>query len=133
MTRLCGLSILEHRRDGAAHLDVLLHQGKLCQTFSLHPIHRSLHAAVGPQWSWYINKAHRRFYMNYTGPVSRGRGAVQCVWSGRGAIDYQAQANQRYVVTLGRSFRLRIILKTNGLACLETQSRLPRWLAKSSR
>ncbi len=76
---------------------------------------------------WIENKPHRRFYLDYSGPISQGRGVCEHLWRGM-VVAHRGITNHAIHELKAMEFSLH--LKTDGLACFQTTHRLPSWLKK---
>jgi hypothetical protein len=73
--------ILEHTGHGAAHFDVMLDTGDALRTWQVEA--SPLMMTVGASSDVIALPDHRRAYLEYEGLVSRDRGSVRRVASGR--------------------------------------------------
>lgn len=117
--------LLLHETKTGSHLDLLL-SGPRCPTWSFFQSKRVLHIARASLFfHCQNNKPHRRFYLDYSGPVPGNRGRVNCVWRGR--MRYIAGSADTLTQTwLADEFQ--IYCAANGLARLVHGDRLSPWL-----
>ena len=88
-------ALLWHSDLNGGHFDLLLGAGLLCRTWRI-----ELNAYGHPQF-WQSHVPHRRRYLSYQGPVSRGRGRVRCHWRGAMMITQSDWGWQLMVGELG--------------------------------
>jgi len=91
-----------HSGHGPTHYDLMLEAGQALATWRLDRPPTEL--SVGQEVRAEKLPDHRRAYLTYEGPVSRGRGEVRVL--DRGAYDAAEASDERWMVTLrGRRVR----------------------------
>lgn len=75
-------SLLLHRGRGPRHGDLVLGSGARCLTIHLEPIPAG--------WRLRLGAPHRRRYLDWSGPLSAGRGVVVQRWHGFALIGWAA-------------------------------------------
>ena len=73
--------ILAHRGCGADHVDLMLDTGDVLRTWQVEVAPFEL--AAGQVAAAKLLPDHRRVYLDYEGPISRGRGHVHRVMAGQ--------------------------------------------------
>ena len=86
MQRLAA-SLLDHRGYGPRHWDLLLAVGQHCEAWAIFHDGRCRRLLD-----------HRRFYLDYSGPVRKERGMVRCQWRGSAYRCRHGQGVQIYLV-----------------------------------
>ena len=124
MSRLVQVTLLEHRGHGPTHWDLLFPRGQRCLTWSFYPRQRALGSDAW-LFTYQLLAPHRRSYLDYSGPVSAGRGATRCLW--RGMLALHKQVGGHVLSNEG----LRISLAASGLASWQGQDRLQPWLNRN--
>lgn len=66
--------LLHHQGHGPAHFDLICGYGSRCPTWRI--------AVDNGHWIVVSSVPHRRFYLNYSGPVAHQRGVVRQRWRG---------------------------------------------------
>lgn len=123
MSQRAQVSVLEHRGHGPTHWDLLFASGRRCLTWSFYPRSRGL-AMVAQQrlFTYQCLPAHRRFYLDYSGPVAASRGRTRCLWRGVMVL-HKEGAGYKLI-----NNELSISLGADGLARWQVQDRLQPWL-----
>ncbi|OPX24012.1 MAG: hypothetical protein B1H04_03060 [Planctomycetales bacterium 4484_123] len=97
-----------HTTAGGRHYDLMLQAGKALATWRL----ETLPAELGP--GQHVEAIalpdHRLAYLDYEGPISRGRGSVRIVETGSYRLEAQEEGCWRFEL-LGRNFDGQFILR----------------------